>query len=239
MKKRLLLPAFAIVLVAGATLWAINDRDKPGAAPPRPGVGPPAAPPGGGPPGGVGAPGLQPPGGAGFGGQPPGGFGGQPPGGFGGQKIDYKEVLPTLIASLDDDDGDVRKAIAVTLARIGQPAVDPLVDVLKNKDKSKAARANAAYVLGRIGSPARDAIPALTKALKEADRDLRRRAAFALAHVIASGDFQGGMVFGGGGGMPGGMGGFGGRRGGDDLPDPGVVLPGHEKSSDKIEEKPD
>src|SRR5206468_3279036 len=100
-----------------------------------------------------------------------------------------------------------------------------------------AARANAAYVLGRIGSPARDAIPALTKALKEADRDLRRRAAFALAHVIASNDFQGGMAF-GEGGMPGGMGGFGGRRGGgDDLPDPGVVLPGHEKSSDKIEEK--
>jgi len=160
---------------------------------------------------------------------------------LGGQRIDYKEVLPTLIASLDDDDGDVRKAIAVTLARIGQPAVDPLVDILKNKDKSKAARANAAYVLGRIGSPARDAIPALTKALKEADRDLRRRAAFALAHVIASSDFQGGMMFGGGGGMPGGMGGFGGggRRGGDDLPDPGVVLPSHEKSSDKIEEKPD
>jgi len=247
MKKHLLLPVLAILLVAGATAWAVSDRDPTvardkgpvrvdGLDTPPPGIGPPR-PPGGAPmPGG----GLQPPGGpppGGGGPQPPMGFGGGAPGqppfppGGGGSKIDYKELIPTLIAALDDDDGDVRKAVAVTLTRIGQPAVDPLLGVLKDKDKSKASRANAAYVLGRIGSPAREALPALTKALKESDRDLRRRAAFALAHVVS--DYQGGMSF-PGGMLPGPGMGVGGRRGGsEELPDPGVVLPSHEKSSEK------
>src|SRR5262249_9667221 len=174
MKKHLLLPVLAILLVAGATAWAVSDRDPTvardkgpvrvdGLDTPPPGIGPPR-PPGGAPmPGG----GLQPPGGpppGGGGPRPPMGFGGGAPGqppfppGGGGTKIDYKELIPTLIAALDDDDGDVRKAVAVTLTRIGQPAVDPLLGVLKDKDKSKASRANAAYVLGRIGSPAREAL---------------------------------------------------------------------------------
>ncbi|MBI1913584.1 MAG: HEAT repeat domain-containing protein [Planctomycetes bacterium] len=246
MKKRLVLSALAVVLVAGATLWATNDRDRPRTEPARAALAPPALPPGGGgAPGGLpggGGPGAapggfpQPPGGGGFGGQPPGGggFAGGAPGGFqGGAKIDYKEVVPTLIAALEDDDGEVRKAVALTLARIGQPAVEPLLAILKDKDKSKAARANAAYILGKIGGQAQGAVPVLTKALKESDRDLRRRAAYALAHVISDAQ-QGGMGGFPGGGMMMGGGGFGMRRG-DDLPDPGIVPPSHEKPSEKTE----
>src|SRR5207253_878129 len=103
-----------------------------------------------------------------------------------------------------------------------------------DKDKSKAARANAAYILGKIGGQAQSAVPALTKALKESDRDLRRRAAYALAHVV--GDTQGGGMFPGGmGGMGGGMGFSVRRGGGDELSDPGVVPPSHEKPMDKTE----
>src|SRR5215468_7917701 len=132
MKKRLVLSALAMLLVAGATLWATNDRDKPRTEPAQAAVAPPAPPQGGGggapggPPG-AGGPGAfpQPPGGAGFGGQPPGAGGGFPGGGAGGfkggAKIDYKELIPTLISALEDDDGDVRKAVAQTLAHIGQP----------------------------------------------------------------------------------------------------------------------
>ncbi len=241
MKKRLVLSALAVLLVAGATLWATNDRDRPRTEPVPSAFAPPAPPQGGGAPGGPpgGGPGAapgglpQPGGGAGFGGQPPGGGGiGGVPGGFqGGTKIDYKEVVPTLIGALDDDDGDVRKAVALTLARIGQPAVEPLLTILKDKDKSKAARANAAYILGKIGGQAQGAVPVLTKALKEPDRDLRRRAAYALAHVIGDSQ-QSGMGFPGGGMMGGG--GFGMRRG-DDLPDPGIVPPSHEKPSERTE----
>src|SRR5258708_83893 len=158
MKKRLVLSALALGLVVSASVWAVNDRDRTRAEPARAAEAPPAVGEGGGggapgapPGGGGGAPGLpgapggfQPGGGGGFGGQPPGGF-------QGGSRIDFKEVVPALIAALDDDDGEVRKAVALTLARVGQPAVTPLLDLLKDKDKSKAARANAAYILGKIG----------------------------------------------------------------------------------------
>src|SRR5262249_39949782 len=118
--------------------------------------------------------------------------------------------------------------VAVTLARVGQPAVTPLLDLLKDKDKSKSARANAAYVLGKIGGQAQAAVPVLLKALKEPDRDLRRRAAFALAQVVGDAQGNSGMFP---GGMGGGMGFAMRRGGGEDLHDPGIVPPSHERPS--------
>jgi hypothetical protein len=172
-------------------------------------------------------------------GQPPGGFAGvmgQPPGGFAGRRPDYKETVPALISALSDDDGDVRKSVAAALAHIGESAVSPLLDILKDKEKGKELRANAAYVLGKIGGPARSALPALTKALKDPDRDLRRRAAFALAHIIGS-DAGG---FPGPSGFPPGMLPSGGRVGDTtkvDIPDPGVVAPGAKEEKPKPDGK--
>ena len=224
MTKHLTL-ASLVLLAGGATLWALNDaNDKPQAPP---GVGLPAQPPGA----------AQAP--KGFQGGAPGGFPGQPPMGIGGGgpgfppgfqqpgRTDYKEMIPALITALGDEDADVRRNVAHALAHIGRPAVGPLLDVLKEKDKSKSSKANAAYVLGKIGSQASEALPALTKALKGDDRELRRRAAFAIAHIVGS-SYQPGFNV----GMPPGMGMGGPRpRPGDNIADPGLLLPG--KTDDK------
>src|SRR5262249_2051203 len=134
---------------------------------------------------------------------------------------DYKELIPVLLERLTDEDADVRQHVVHTLARIGQPAVAPLLDILKEKDGAKEKRANAAYALGKIGPAAREALPALTQAFKAPDRELRPRAAFAIAHVVAPPLPPGG--FPGPGGMAGGL---GGAAPATKLPDPGPVLPG-------------
>jgi hypothetical protein len=212
-----------LLLAAGATVWALNDPNQPPTPTPR-GVGQPAQPPGGG----------QPP--QGFGGGAPGGFPGQPPMGFAGGgpgfqppgfppggQANYKEMIPTLLGALADEDADVRRNVAHALAHIGRPAVEPLLAILKDKDKSKAARANAAYLLGKIGPQASEALPELTRALKGNDRELRRRAAFAIAHIVGGSPYQTGFQL----GMPGGMG-LGGSRPqhGESIADPGLLLPG-------------
>src|SRR5205809_266049 len=56
-----------------------------------------------------------------------------------------KDLVPTLIESLKDQDKSVRQYAASALARVGKEAVDPLLELLKSKDK--AQRANAAYIL--------------------------------------------------------------------------------------------
>jgi hypothetical protein len=189
---------------------------------------------------GGGAPGFpgpgpgQPPGLPGSGGfQPPmGGILGGPPGGFPG-RADYKELIPVLVETLGDADADVRKNVAHSLARIGQSSVAPLLDILKDKDKSKELKANAAYILGKIGPPAREALPTLTKALKDHDRELRRRAAFAIANIVGDdwgGGFPPGMFP---GAMRGGMGMQSGRPDTTGTADPGLLVPTGIKPEEK------
>jgi hypothetical protein len=148
--------------------------------------------------------------------------------------LDYKEVIPPLIDALKDADTEVRRSAAGALASMGQPAVGPLVDILKDKDKDKELRANAAYVLGQMGVGGQEAVPTLLKLLKDDDRDVRRRAAYALQNIIkASGD-GGGMMPGAPGTFPGAFPGAGGPMGvgraaapAIRVSDPGVV-PGPE-----------
>src|SRR5690242_18232263 len=78
----------------------------------------------------------------------------------------YRELVPPLVEALKDPDGEVRQAAAGALLQIGAEAVGPLVEALKDPKKDKALRANAAYLLGQLGSPARAALPALAGALK-------------------------------------------------------------------------
>jgi hypothetical protein len=140
---------------------------------------------------------------------------------------------------LEDSDADTRASVAQALARIGRQSVTPLTNLLKDKDKSAALRANAAYVLGQIGTQAQEALPALTKALKEKDKDLRKRAAFAIANIVQGDNFFGGGPpgFGIGGGPGAGFGGTTRTPPGRPLPDPGVVPPGGAASPEKPDEK--
>ena len=85
----------------------------------------------------------------------------QPPG-----AVDYKELIPALIDALKDSDPDVRQSAAGALASMGRQAVTPLLDIVKDQGKDKELRANAAYVLGLMGSNGREALPTLTKMLK-------------------------------------------------------------------------
>jgi hypothetical protein len=125
----------------------------------------------------------------------------RPPNGFQGfpqAKELPKGLVPALIDALKDEEKSVRQYAARTLVRVGKDAVGPLTDLLKGKDK--AQRANAAYVLGQLGAAAEDALPLLIKALKDPDRALRVRAAFAIERVVAAVKKTGSMT-----GMPMGM----------------------------------
>src|SRR5262249_39547199 len=116
MKNCLAFASLAVLLAAGASPVAPDDRDKPPAPTTR--LGPPTPPPGT----DAAPPGLQ----------PPGGFPGQR--GFRPGGTDYKHLIPVLLEPLTDEDADVRQHVVHTLARIGQPAVAPLLDILKEKD---------------------------------------------------------------------------------------------------------
>jgi hypothetical protein len=97
-----------------------------------------------------------------------------------------KNLVPTLIESLKDRDKSVRQYAASALVRVGKDAVDPLLDLLKSIDK--AHRANAAYVLGHMGWSVQElALAPLIKALKDEDRQVRIRAAFAIDRLVADG----------------------------------------------------
>jgi hypothetical protein len=95
----------------------------------------------------------------------------------------YGAVIPALLDALADPDGGVRQLAAATLVTVGPDAVPPLLDALKSKDRD--TRANAAYVLGHLGEPARGALPPLAKALKDDDKEVRRRAAYALHSLVS------------------------------------------------------
>jgi hypothetical protein len=160
----------------------------------------------------------------------PGGLPGQPFGPPGA--IDYKELIPALIDALKDSDADVRQSAAGALASMGRNAVAPLLEIVKDQAKDKDLRANAAYVLGLMGGNGRDALPTLTKMLKDDDKDVRRRAAFAIQRIVKEA--------GPGSSMPGGFPGSGFPPGtltppgslpgvaGDkplSFPDPGLIAP--------------
>src|SRR5262245_26031287 len=148
--KRSFAISLAVLLLTGAWLTAQEGATEapPPGAPPAVG---PAVPPV--PPRGGGAPPMVLPG------QPPMGGPGIPGGPPGVGMTDHKELVAALIDLLDDGDADVRQSVATALSKIGRQAVTPLIALLKDKDRSAALRANAAYVLGQMGPQANEAMP--------------------------------------------------------------------------------
>jgi DNA excision repair protein ERCC-2 len=88
---------------------------------------------------------------------------------------DPKTVDP-LIASFRNRDKNERKKAAESLAKVGRPAVAPLINALD--DRISYVRAMAAQVLGNIGDPR--ALKPLKKALQDKDSSVRKEAKEAL-----------------------------------------------------------
>jgi HEAT repeat protein len=101
--------------------------------------------------------------------------------------LDARTAVPDLVAVLADPDGDVRRA-AVSALRLIQPDVRPGEPIVRSivmdlADPDPGVRAAAARLLGRLGSAAVSAAPALEALLADPDSDVRRAAADALAKV--------------------------------------------------------
>jgi HEAT repeat protein len=120
-------------------------------------------------------------------------------------KIGDKRAVEPLIAALRDGDSDVREAAAEGLdklgwkpkdekekaiylvakkkwddcVKIGTPAVEPLIGVLR--DEGWTVRKAAASALGKIGD--KRAVEALIAALRDGDSDVREAAASALEKI--------------------------------------------------------
>jgi HEAT repeat protein len=113
-------------------------------------------------------------------------------------EADPKSAVPALAAVLKEDDKKELVEAAITaLGKMGESAVPPLIDALKNKaaapkkdkpkkgpaptDATALVRTKAAEALGTIGPKAKAAVPALSDALR--DPSVRTEAAIALGNI--------------------------------------------------------
>ena len=87
-------------------------------------------------------------------------------------------VVESLLTVLNDSN-DVHWRVVDVLAKIGKPAVKPLVDALNESDEDISW--HAAQALGHMGDP--NAVEPLIAALKHSDSDVRKYAAFALGKI--------------------------------------------------------
>jgi HEAT repeat protein len=92
------------------------------------------------------------------------------------------EIIPALIQSLDDPDGEVRQNLAAALANLGETAVPALIEALE--DVNPERRMGAATALGMVRPPPQSAIPALLRVVKDQNDGVRRNASFALSRIV-------------------------------------------------------
>ncbi|UCE73239.1 MAG: HEAT repeat domain-containing protein [Methanomassiliicoccales archaeon] len=67
-----------------------------------------------------------------------------------GQIGDVRTIKPLIATLRDDDDWYVRKMVSGALAKIGDDAVEPLIETLKDEDPR--VRCWASYTIGKIGA---------------------------------------------------------------------------------------
>jgi len=89
-------------------------------------------------------------------------------------------AVEPLIQALKDEYSDVRESAAEALAKIGEPAVEPLIQALKKYINSDV-RMRAARALGKIGD--KRAVEPLIQALKDEDWHVQEEAAEALGEI--------------------------------------------------------
>jgi HEAT repeat protein len=111
-----------------------------------------------------------------------------------------KDILPVLAEALKDEDPDLNRQAAETLAKMAAklPAADaalkqqlrertvPHLIRLLSQEKADPVRTTAATTLGSLGLEAQAAVPALMQALEEEDAELRGSAAEALGKIGAA-----------------------------------------------------
>ena len=88
-------------------------------------------------------------------------------------------AVEPLIQALKDEYSDVRESAAEALAKIGEPAVEPLIQALKDEDWH--VQEEAAEALGEIGD--KRAVEPLIQALKDEDWHVQEEAAEALGEI--------------------------------------------------------
>lgn len=96
-----------------------------------------------------------------------------------------KEAIPQLRSALQNQDLNLRRSAAATLANMRAEAKDAIPDFIKAlKDRDAEVRYRAIDGLGRTGFPAKDAVPELRALLKQdADGNVRFNAAWALGEI--------------------------------------------------------
>ena len=93
------------------------------------------------------------------------------------EKMERDRDVKGLVEALRHE--GVRLEAVMALARIGKPAVEPLIQSLKNEDRS--TRFSAAVALGKIGDPR--AIEPLIQALRDEAWNVRIAVAAALGEI--------------------------------------------------------
>ena len=100
--------------------------------------------------------------------------------------MNIRPILGELTAALKDEDASVRAWSAQAIGQIGPdaaPAVLALIALLANSDEG--SRISACIALRGIGPAARNALPALRKALEDPSVDVRRFAKNAIEQIEA------------------------------------------------------
>jgi HEAT repeat protein len=100
-----------------------------------------------------------------------------------------QRAVPALTDALGDREYLVRVSAAAALMKIGpRPVVPSMIDALRRKEAP--VRANAAVVLGAFGPAAKLAVPALNRALTDANPRVRELAGEALGRITSTGPGQ-------------------------------------------------
>lgn len=98
--------------------------------------------------------------------------------------LDVTPFLPQLLVALLDEDELVSARSAQALAHAGSKAVIAVADLLRLlEDRREGIRIGACIGLGGIGPAAREALPALRRALQDPSHDVRRFAQRAIEKI--------------------------------------------------------
>ena len=97
-----------------------------------------------------------------------------------------KDLVPALLEALKDADPEVRLHAQLALANLGADALPALIEVLDKGDSDQRIMAAKMLAnLGTLGQRLQEAVPALLKALKDKEPNVRRAAAFALSQIVS------------------------------------------------------
>ncbi len=95
-----------------------------------------------------------------------------------------REAIPLLVETIRqtrNHDKRLLLACNYALLAMGKEIVPGMISLLKDDDWEM--RRGAAWILGKVGPEAKDAVPALTEALHDSNPEVRTRAAEALKKV--------------------------------------------------------